>query len=76
LVAQQAAKTPGPGEMIDERLRFVLHKDKDRIDLGVDEIAQHEINNTETSAKWHRRFAPFASERAEPFPPPTCQDYR
>ena len=76
LVPQQPAEAPGCREMTDERLGFVLHQDVNRIDLGVDKIAQDEIDDAITPAEGHRWFATLFSQGAEPPPSPTCQNDR
>jgi hypothetical protein len=60
--------------MFDQGLGFILDEKIDGIDVRVDEVAQHEINNTVPPAKWHRRFGPECGKGEESFSFSPCKD--
>ena len=65
---QQAAEPPAVAEVLQQRLAAKLNDDVDRMDAGVDEAAQHEIDDPIFPAEGHRRLGSFLGERVEARP--------
>jgi len=66
LVAEQAAELPALAQVLQERLAAELREHVDRIDSGIDEIAENEIDDPVFPSKRNGRFGPFQGERRKP----------
>ena len=49
--------------MLQQRLALELDQDIDRIDAGIDQIAENEIDDPVTAAKGYRRLRSFLGQR-------------
>ena len=63
---QQSAELPAFAEVLEQGLAAELGQHVDRIDAGVDEIAQHEIDDAVFAAERDGRFGPFPGKRIKP----------
>jgi hypothetical protein len=61
-------------EMVIQRLGLVLGEHDDLVYLGVDTVAQGEIDEAVDSPKWDRRLASVLSQRHKPFTPSAGHD--
>ena len=66
LVLQQAAELPALAQVLQQRLAAELRQHVDRVDAGVDEIAQDEIDDAILAAERNGRFGAFLGQRIEP----------
>ena len=66
LVGKNRRERPGAVDMLDQRLRLVLHQQIDRVDAGVDQVRQHEIDDAIASPERHGRLRAFEGERRQP----------
>ena len=63
---QQAAELPALAQVLQQRLAAELRQHVDRVDSGVDEVAQDEIDDAVLAAKGNGRFGPLLGERIKP----------
>jgi hypothetical protein len=52
--------------VVDEGLRFVLGKNEDFVELGVDAVTKRYIDKPIYASKRNRRFGPVGGKRHEP----------
>jgi len=57
---------PGLGDVLDQRLRLVLHHHVDAVDLRVHQIAEDEVGDTVTAAEGNRGLGPLRGQRMQP----------
>ena len=71
VLLQQAAHFPAVAKVLQQALALELDQHVDGIDPGVDQVAEHEIDDAVASAEGHRGFGAFFGQRIEPgaFPP-------
>jgi len=67
---------PGPAHVLDQGLGPVLHQQVDGVDLGIDEIAEDEIDDAITSAERNGGLGTVRSQRVEPSALPSGHDHR
>ena len=63
---QQSAELPSLAQMLQQRLAAELGEHVDRVDSGVDEIAEDEIDDPVFASEGNRRLGAFAGEGKEP----------
>ena len=63
---EQAAELPSLAQVLQQRLAAELRQHIDRVDAGVDEITQDEIDDPVFPAERNGRFGPFLGKREEP----------
>ena len=63
---QQSAELPSFAQMLEQRLAAELGEHIDRVDSGVDEIAEDEIDDPVFASKGNRRLGAFPREGKEP----------
>src|SRR5262249_10153006 len=63
---EEAAELPAVGEMLEQRLALELGQDVDRVDAGVDEVAQDEVDDAVLASERDRGLCPLLGEREEP----------
>ncbi len=61
----EARHRPGLADVLDQRLRLVLHQQIDRVDLGIDEVREHEIDDPVLAVEGHGRLAALCRERVQ-----------
>jgi hypothetical protein len=62
---EQTPELPSLSQVLEQRLAAELRQHIHRVDSGVDEITQHEIDDPVLPAKRDCRFGPFPGERKE-----------
>ena len=67
-----AEKIPGPLNMPVKRKRFILCKNIDFTDIGIDAIADGKINNAMRPAERYCRFGTVAGQRVQAFALAAC----
>ena len=60
---QQAVRFPAVAQMLQQRLALELDQDIDRVDAGIDEVAENEIDDPVTAAEGYCRLRSFFRER-------------
>ena len=68
VLLQQAAHFPAVAQVLQQALALELDQHVGGIDPGVDQVAEHEIDNAIAAAERHRRLGAFLGERIEPGP--------
>ncbi len=63
---QQAAELPALAHVLQQRLAAELRQHVDRVDSGVDEITEDEIDNAIFAAEGNRRLSAFLGKRVQP----------
>jgi hypothetical protein len=63
---QQAAHLPAVAQVLQQALALELDQDVNRINTGVDQVAEHEIDDAVAAAERHRRLGAFLGQRIEP----------
>ena len=63
---EQPAELPALAQVLQQRLAAELRQHVNRIDAGVDEIAEDEIDDAVLPAERNGRFGPFLGQRREP----------
>jgi len=66
-------EVPGHAQVLVQRERFILRKDRDLPDAGIDAVRKGKINDTVDTAEGDRRFCPVNRERVEPFALPPAR---
>jgi hypothetical protein len=68
VMAQVIAEyVPSGFEVFYQRLGLVLGQDHDLIDIGIDAVAQGNVNDTIYASEGNRRFGTITGERIEAF---------
>ena len=55
--------------LLQQRLTLELGEDIGGTNPGIDQVAEHEINDPVLSPKWNRRFCSILGQRVEAGPP-------
>ena len=63
---QQSAELPALAQVLQQRLALELGQHVDRIDAGVDKVAQDEIDDAILAAERDRGFGAFLGQRVQP----------
>ena len=66
LARDDVGQHPGAADMLDQRLRLVLHQQVNRMDIGIDEVAEDEVHDAVAPGERYRRFGAFRRQRVEP----------
>ncbi len=66
MALQETAELPPLAQMLKQRLATELREYVDRVDSGLDEIAENEIDDAIFSTEGNRGFRTLASEAIEP----------
>ena len=74
LVLEQAAELPTLVEVLQQRLAAELGQHIDGINAGIDEVAQHEVDDAILASERNRGFGALLGERVEPGAFSTGQD--
>jgi hypothetical protein len=65
MIGQNRAESPTLLQVLGQRLRFELSQDIYGIDFGIDEVAEHEVDQTVLASEWDRRLGPVHGEGIE-----------
>ncbi len=68
MISQQAGRLPSLAQVLQQRLALELNQDVDGIDSRVDQVAEDEVDNPITAAKWDGRLGTLFGERIEARP--------
>ena len=63
MIPQQAGRFPTLPKVLQERLALELHQNVNRVDTGVDQIAEDKINNAVPAAERDRGLGTFFGQR-------------
>jgi len=75
-VREHAARPPSQAQVLDQRLRLVLHEDVERRHVRVHEVRQDEIDQAMTAAEGYRRLRALARERLQAIAAAAGHDHR
>ena len=73
VLLQQAGHLPAVAQVLQQALALELDQDVDGIDAGIDQVAEHEIDDAVAPAERHRRLGSFLGQRIKPRPFPSRQ---
>jgi hypothetical protein len=74
-VSQHVAELPTFIEVLQKRLAPELGQDVQRMNAGVDKVAQDEVNDAILSPEWHGRLGPLFGQRIEACPFASGKNY-
>jgi len=63
---QQGAELPAFAQVLQQRLAAELRQHVDRVDARVDEVAEHEVDDTVLASERNGRLGPLLGQRVEP----------
>jgi hypothetical protein len=76
-LAELAAQiAPAALDVLDQRLRLVLRKDRNLANAGVDAVREHEIDDAELAAKGRRGLAAMLGQRPQALAAAARHDHR